>query len=836
MLLGMGRRGVRGLLASAVFALAALAAVPAAAGAATLSWSPPILLNPDGAEGLQAVVCPTTTQCTGVDRAGQQVTFDPRAPGDPVRKTIAAGLLLGAVDCPSTTQCTAIGTSVDGRQVTFNPRTSEIVSRSRIFFGGGSLRGVACPSVSQCTTITNDGRAITFNPTAPATQIAGVIAPIVDFPNYLNVVCPSVNQCTAVTARQLVTFDPAEPEGRNTIIRPADTGRRIFMRDVACPSTRQCSAIGFAPPVPATATSPALPAQHEQVTVDPTDPASVRRSVISDQSLVSVKCPSTSRCTAVDQGFIGGRLVRRQITFDPTNPGTPTPTELPNRFPRSSLTTNKVLACPSVSQCTVVDNVGQQVTFDPAPPAGSPAPTPVRIRSGASLPSVACPATDQCSAVDALFTPNFTVDGGVITFNPDSPGTPARSKIDEHGLSRVDCPSVRQCTALDTAGRAVTFNPAAPGTPVPIVLLPRVGAPPNDRPNPANLSDLACPSERQCTAVDDRGGQVTFDPTATSAPPRTVVLADDPRLEAVTCPSLSQCTAVDDRGRQVTFNPTAPGTPTPVTVGTSRLRAVACPSVSQCSALDNTGGDGGIVTFNPTRRTPTTVTIIDRSNFVLSIDCPAVSMCVIGDSAGRVLEGDPGRPESFEIIPLVRANVIRDVSCPSVARCVVVDDVGQGFVGTRVAAAAATEPAAAPGATAPAAGLGSGLAGATPAAKATATPRRRPGLSAAVRRQRDRGGLSRFATRGRLLLPSGVTRSAGCRGTVRIVVRRTGSRRTLSSKLASVNRTTCAFSSRFALARGRGTLQFVVRFQGNARLLPRSLTRIARYGTGGSQR
>ena len=44
------------------------------------------------------------------------------------------------------------------------------------------------------------------------------------------------------------------------------------------------------------------------------------------------------------------------------------------------------------------------------------------------------------------------------------------------------------------------------------------------------------------------------------------------------CPSTSQCTAVDDSGQQVTFDPTAPGAPTPTTIdGSNWLSAVACP-------------------------------------------------------------------------------------------------------------------------------------------------------------------------------------------------------------------------------------------------------------------
>jgi len=38
------------------------------------------------------------------------------------------------------------------------------------------------------------------------------------------------------------------------------------------------------------------------------------------------------------------------------------------------------------------------------------------------------------------------------------------------------------------------------------------------------------------------------------------------RLRAVACPSASQCTAVDETGQQVTFNPASPGSPTPTAI------------------------------------------------------------------------------------------------------------------------------------------------------------------------------------------------------------------------------------------------------------------------------
>ncbi len=114
--------------------------------------------------------------------------------------------------------------------------------------------------------------------------------------------------------------------------------------------------------------------------------------------------------------------------------------------------------------------------------------------------------------------------------------------------------------------------------------------------------------------------------------------------------------------------------------------------------------------------------------------------------------------------------------------------------------------------------------------------RKRPKLSATVRPTRDRKAPYRFTTRGTLKRPSGVSRARGCKGKVRVTVKRRGHGKTLSSRLATV-RSSCGFTSKVSFksrkrfGKGRtGTLRFTIRFQGNARLSAKTITRTARYG------
>ena len=71
------------------------------------------------------------------------------------------------------------------------------------------------------------------------------------------------------------------------------------------------------------------------------------------------------------------------------------------------------------------------------------------------------------------------------------------------------------------------------------------------------LTGLACPSASQCTAVDEAGQQVTFDPAAPGAPSPTTIDAGN-ALTGVACPSPRRCGAVDEAGQETTFDPTAP--------------------------------------------------------------------------------------------------------------------------------------------------------------------------------------------------------------------------------------------------------------------------------------
>jgi hypothetical protein len=541
----------------------------------SVTVSPSII---DAGRPLSSVACPSRSQCSAVDHGGSEVTFDPNAIGHPSPAPIDAGQALTALACPSTSKCVAVDRS--GREVTFDPTAPGAPVLTPI--ETGSLTGVACASASQCTAIGPAGAEVTFDPASP-----GVPTPVTVLPGIHHqqngseaaaVACASTSQCTAVdTDGRDVTFDPTAP-GTTT---PVASGVR-FLLEVSCPSTARCTAVGGLNEV---TFDPASPANPSSSTIDPTAPG-----------VNALACPSASQCTAVGDGS--------RVTFDPGAPGTPTPSTIDRSRPPLA-----GVACPSRSQCTAVDNQAHEVTFNPSTASAS---APVSIENGLPLEAVACPSTSQCTALDA--------QAAAITFDPVAPDLPTRIALNYgfiFGLGALACPSISQCTAGVGNGVA-TFNPAtrhpvyAPVEPV--------------------VFSVACPTLAQCTALE-----VTFDPRSSA---RTARIAIERYQNIVTdglaCPSAAQCTAIDEGGRVVTFNPTVSSHVVPVSVDDAPLSHVACPSVLQCTAVDAHGRE---VTFNPRAPRTATPTPVPGAGALNSIACGPVTYCVVVDAIGQGFAG-----------------------------------------------------------------------------------------------------------------------------------------------------------------------------------------------------
>lgn len=282
--------------------------------------------------------------------------------------------------------------------------------------------------------------------------------------------------------------------------------------------------------------------------------------------------------------------------------------------------------------------------------------------------ALACVSTAQCTAVDQ--------SGLVLTFSPISPqeATPVPiAGVEQPGLYGMACVSTVQCTAVG-GGQVVTFNPASPAASTPV----SIGV-------DSYMTDVACPSAMQCTAVDGTGGELTFNP-ASPGTPTPVTLDSGTQLLSVACASVTQCTTVGysgpGAGREITFNPQSPGTPTPIAIDFGHsLYQVVCVAQTQCTAIDVGGGNGGHeVTFDPTAPGAPTPVTIDSATWFFGFACGSTSDCVAIDNQGNVVEGDPTSASPWTVKQLDPANLAA-VAC-SPGWCAAVDNSGNAFVGS----------------------------------------------------------------------------------------------------------------------------------------------------------
>ena len=168
---------------------------------------------------LQAVACPTTSECVAVN-FDTAITFDPRSPSH--RRThhfpnMPADAGVNSITCPSSVQCTVIGNNDRYADVayTFDPR-SGVSIRSLDISGPGEARGAfvepMCPSTRLCVADGSDNGypvAAVFDPwQAGDALIRFPGAPQMDGGG---VSCPLVTQCVwdLGSPGYVLTFDPA---------------------------------------------------------------------------------------------------------------------------------------------------------------------------------------------------------------------------------------------------------------------------------------------------------------------------------------------------------------------------------------------------------------------------------------------------------------------------------------------------------------------------------------------------------------------------------------------------------------------------------------------------
>jgi hypothetical protein len=241
-----------------------------------------------------------------------------------------------------------------------------------------------------------------------------------------------------------------------------------------------------------------------------------------------------------------------------------------------------------------------------------------------------------------------------VTFNPTEPGYPIATTIDlDNALAGVACPSSGQCTAVDNQGQQVTFDPTEPA------------AASTTKFTPDSFGAVACPSSEQCIGVGEDAAM--FNPL------RSVFsgISVDPSngLEAVACPSSIQCTATDLLGQEATFDPSLGSAQAPIAIDAPNwLDGLACPSTSQCTAVDFKGQQ---VTFDPTAPANPAPTVIAPGRWLWDVACPSVSQCTaLGE--GEEVTFNPTEAGGVKIAPIAINAFAGALACPSTSQCTAV--------------------------------------------------------------------------------------------------------------------------------------------------------------------
>ncbi len=295
---------------------------------------------------LDAVACPSLSQCTALDADGGVLTFDPVSGGVVARGADDAPGET-SLSCPSVSQCSVPSPARD--LVTFDPTQPQAPTITDLWSLAtnpqleASVVRVACPSTDQCVANDAENGLYPFDPLSPA-PLRIVATQPVGF-SYVQLTCLSAIECVLLNNRGYeLTINPQTA----TVIASARIYRTATQHEdltgpIACPTATQCTTIFTA---------------GAEVTFDPGAPASARSQTIDGGGANWAACPSATQCTAVDND--GG-----EVTFNPASPQGRRVIIDPNDGPLPAV------ACPSTTQCTLVDAAGNFVTFDPAAPSSA---------------------------------------------------------------------------------------------------------------------------------------------------------------------------------------------------------------------------------------------------------------------------------------------------------------------------------------------------------------------------------------------------------------------------------------------------------------------------------
>ncbi len=309
------------------------------------------------------------------------------------------------------------------------------------------------------------------------------------------------------------------------------------------------------------------------------------------------------------------------------------------------------LSCPSASQCTLIRNTGEQVTFNPSDPIATasgfqidPETTTGTQSNAATFSNVACPTASLCVAAASE-----AQNGVIVPFNPEQQATPEVTTVMSFSPASLSCPTAQECVAVSYDGQEVTFDPSSPGSPVPQPIDVTIYV--------ASHAALSCATASQCTAVGTRtvpgsdipeGAEATFNPQMPSTGAVAAidtgtalingqfcfhdVCPDNAVLNQVSCPAADECIASDVSARLLTFDPQSVGTPS---LRNSPGGKLSCPSEDACLEIGDQNTEFDPLTFWAPSASPS----LNWASPSALVSCPTTGECVVSNSYGGVTVG-----------------------------------------------------------------------------------------------------------------------------------------------------------------------------------------------------
>jgi hypothetical protein len=292
---------------------------------------------------VNALDCPSTTQCTALTSSGKQVTFNPTR-GD---KVVSAKLFSDtldetfALDCASTHLCVAADSR--GAVVGFNPRAKTKPKYTVTLQGASYQTSVTCPSKSLCVLDSYQAEGY-LNPAKGSSLVSNAFAANQNGANP-TASCVSATFCVGSNGNSglVYTFNPRSPGSAKTTTISSTPA----VGQIQCPTSTQCTA---------------LAAYHGDyglgmMTFNPRKIGTKPKvHGISESSMGDIACASKTYC-------IGGGYDYGVYIYDTKT----------HKHKFAALTydgpeTVAALACPSKSVCVAIFANGKKAVFNPAKP------------------------------------------------------------------------------------------------------------------------------------------------------------------------------------------------------------------------------------------------------------------------------------------------------------------------------------------------------------------------------------------------------------------------------------------------------------------------------------